>query len=134
MSTTNETKERPPSHYSHDGRYNLCDNNVERRVTLITAAATISAFWDPADCPYDETMLPSEVSAIIRKRFESYWIHTGRKEALEKLDAIDARAQEFDAAWLRDQATRARTKAASLLKDADNYENQASDIEVEMAQ
>jgi hypothetical protein len=112
-------------HYTTTGRFNLLSDSNQQQVVLITPAGTVSTLWPDGEAPYDADMLPSEVSQNIRARVMSYLYSSGRPETLAKLDAIDARADEFDrefalyrADFLDNEARKIQEKAAAFRRNA----------------
>lgn len=116
-------------HYKTTGRFNLCSNEQQDQVVLRTPVGNVSETWDLDESGYDEDMLPSEVSALIRERVKSYWISTSRERNLATLDAIDAVANELDIAFMRKRAADKQAQAARLWKEARGLLDDAEDKE-----
>ena len=121
-----------PHHFTNTGRFYITSNEKQQQVVLKTSAGVVSAIWDEGEAPYDKDMLPSEVSGIIRTRIKSFWIMSDREDRLKKLDAIDARAKEFDRDFLLDRAIKLQEQAAKAWKQAMRLLDDVSDLETEM--
>lgn len=123
-----------PRHYEQTGHFYFGRAEKQQQVVLFTDAGTVSAIWDEGEAPYDDSMLPSEVSQILRERIKSFWIMTNREETLAKLDAIDARSKEFDRDFLLARSKRLQEQAAKISQQAARLRDEAAYLEQEMAE
>ena len=116
-------------HSSQKGRFNLLGNEQEEQVTLNSPVGRVSLRWPVGECSYAESMFPSEVSALLRERLESYFIKTDREEVRARLDAFDKQAKAFDAAWARARAASLRLQAQMLLRESAMLESTAHELD-----
>ena len=118
--------DKRPRHYTTTGRFNILSDEKQQQVFLVTAAGTVSQLWAEGEAPYEVDMLPSVVSQNMRERINSYLLMSDRKDKLDKLNAIDARADEFDRDFMLYRADAIESEARRLLEKACAFRREAS--------